>query len=240
MSDEFSLDGMVDMYIYENGQLLEKLEELVLENKDEESFDEKSINEIFRIMHTIKGSSGVMMFENIMTVSHKLEDIFFFLRENLGINEHHIELTEIIFKVLDFINGEMEKISDGGKPDGDNAELISEMLKFLDNLKKENGQAPAEAAAPAAKPAKEEKPVEKKPEMKLGPNQFYIAPQVSGEDKFFRARLTYFSDTQMCNLRAYSSIYALKEFTEDVHFTPEDILTNEESSNYILNQLNLY
>lgn len=236
MSDEFSLDGMVDMYIYENGQLLEKLEELVLENKDEESFDEKSINEIFRIMHTIKGSSGVMMFENIMTVSHKLEDIFFFLRENLGINEHHIELTEIIFKVLDFINGEMEKISDGGKPDGDNAELISEMLKFLDNLKKENGQAPAEAAAPAAKPAKEEKPVEKKPEMKLGPNQFYIAPQVSGEDKFFRARLTYFSDTQMCNLRAYSSIYALKEFTEDVHFTPEDILTNEESSNYILNE----
>ena len=236
MSDEFSLDGMVDMYIYENGQLLEKLEELVLENKDEESFDEKSINEIFRIMHTIKGSSGVMMFENIMTVSHKLEDIFFFLRENLGINEHHIELTEIIFKVLDFINGEMEKISDGGKPDGDNAELISEMLKFLDNLKKENGQAPAEAAAPAAKPAKEEKPAEKKPEMKLGPNQFYIAPQVSGEDKFFRARLTYFSDTQMCNLRAYSSIYALKEFTEDVHFTPEDILTNEESSNYILNE----
>lgn len=236
MSDEFSLDGMVDMYIYENGQLLEKLEELVLENKDEESFDEKSINEIFRIMHTIKGSSGVMMFENIMTVSHKLEDIFFFLRENLGINEHHIELTEIIFKVLDFINGEMEKISDGGKPDGDNAELISEMLKFLDNLKKENGQAPTEAAAPAAKPAKEEKPAEKKPEMKLGPNQFYIAPQVSGEDKFFRARLTYFSDTQMCNLRAYSSIYALKEFTEDVHFTPEDILTNEESSNYILNE----
>ena len=111
MSDEFSLDGMVDMYIYENGQLLEKLEELVLENKDEESFDEKSINEIFRIMHTIKGSSGVMMFENIMTVSHKLEDIFFFLRENLGINEHHIELTEIIFKVLDFINGEMEKMT---------------------------------------------------------------------------------------------------------------------------------
>ena len=53
-------DNMLDMYLYENGQLLEQLEEIVLENKDEDSFDENNINEIFRIMHTIKGSSGVM------------------------------------------------------------------------------------------------------------------------------------------------------------------------------------
>ena len=90
MAEEFNLDGMVDMYLYENGQLLEKLEELVLENKDEDSFDENSINEIFRIMHTIKGSSGVMMYDNIMKVSHKLEDIFYFLREHQDIEEHHM------------------------------------------------------------------------------------------------------------------------------------------------------
>ena len=77
MAEEFNLDGMVDIYIYENGQLLEKLEEIVLETKDDDAFDENSINEIFRIMHTIKGSSGIMMYDNIMKVSHKLEDIFF-------------------------------------------------------------------------------------------------------------------------------------------------------------------
>ena len=31
MAEEFNLDGMVDIYIYENGQLLENLEEIVLE-----------------------------------------------------------------------------------------------------------------------------------------------------------------------------------------------------------------
>ena len=90
MAEEFNLDGMVDIYIYENGQLLENLEEIVLETKDDEAFDENSINEIFRIMHTIKGSSGVMMYDNIMKVSHKLEDIFYYLRENIGIKEPHI------------------------------------------------------------------------------------------------------------------------------------------------------
>ncbi len=118
MAEEFNLDGMVDIYIYENGQLLENLEEIVLETKDDDAFDENSINEIFRIMHTIKGSSGVMMYDNIMKVSHKLEDIFYYLRENIGIEEPHMELTEIVFQVLDFINGEMEKIKDGNDPDG--------------------------------------------------------------------------------------------------------------------------
>ena len=201
MADDFSTDNMLDMYLYENGQLLEQLEEIVLENKDEDSFDENNINEIFRIMHTIKGSSGVMKYDDIMKTSHKLEDIFYFLRENRNVEEHHMELTEIIFRVLDFINGEMDKIKDGNDPD-----------KFLAGLK-DNKQAPPED--------KQQEKEESK--ITLGPNQFYIAPQVSGADKYYRVRITYQSDTQMCNLRAYSAVYAVKELTEDVHYSPEDI-----------------
>ncbi len=227
MAEEFNLDGMVDIYIYENGQLLENLEEIVLETKDDEAFDENSINEIFRIMHTIKGSSGVMMYDNIMKVSHKLEDIFYLLRENIGVKEPHMELTDIVFQVMDFINGEMEKIKDGNDPDGDNLQLIELMDKFLVNLK---------GAADSPKEAEKEQPPapETSSNMGLGPNQFYIAPQVSGTAKCFRIKITYHEDTQMSNLRAYSATYALKEYTEDVHYWPEDILTDENSSDTIL------
>lgn len=225
MADDFNTDNMLDMYLYENGQLLEQLEEIVLENKDEEAFDENHINEIFRIMHTIKGSSGVMKYDNIMKTSHKLEDIFYFLRENRNVEEHHMELTEIIFQVLDFINGEFDKIRDENEPDGDSSELIDKMDKFLTMLKGGENAAPKESA-----------PVKTGADIALGPNQFYIAPQVSGEDKFFRVRITYLPDTQMCNLRAYSAVYAIKELTEDVHFSPEDILTNEASGEEILRE----
>lgn len=225
MAEEFNLDGMVDMYIYENGQLLEKLEEIVLETKDDDAFDENNINEIFRIMHTIKGSSGVMMYDNIMKVSHKLEDIFYYLRENIGIDEPHMELTDIVFQVLDFINGEMDKIKEGNDPDGDNSQLIELMGSFLDKLK--GGSAAASTQKPANSGTTSAS-------MGLGPNQFYIAPQASGAAKCFRIRITYYKDTQMSNLRAYSATYALKEYTEDVHYSPEDILTNESSSETIL------
>ena len=230
MAEEFNLDGMVDMYIYENGQLLEKLEEIVLETKDDDAFDENSINEIFRIMHTIKGSSGIMMYDNIMKVSHKLEDIFYYLRENIGIDEPHIELTDIVFQVLDFINGEMDKIKEGNDPDGDNAQLIELMGNFLNKLKGGTGD---EESAKAKEAPKAETSTTS---LNLGPNQFYIAPQAKGDAKCFRIRITYQEDTQMSNLRAYSATYALKEYTEDLHYSPEDILTNESASDVILSE----
>ena len=62
MAEEFNTEGMLDMYLFENEQLLEQLQETVLEQKDSDCFDEDSINEIFRAMHTIKGSSGIMMY----------------------------------------------------------------------------------------------------------------------------------------------------------------------------------
>ena len=93
MADGFNTEDMLDMYLFENQQLLEKLQETVLEQKDEECFDEDAINEIFRTMHTIKGSSGVMMFDAITAVSHKLEDIFYVLRESHPENVPHLQVV---------------------------------------------------------------------------------------------------------------------------------------------------
>ena len=41
MAEDFSADGMLDMYLYENGQLLEQLEATTLEKKDADSFEKQ-------------------------------------------------------------------------------------------------------------------------------------------------------------------------------------------------------
>ena len=146
MADDFNTESMLDMYLFENGQLLEQLQETVLEQKDAECFDEDSINEIFRTMHTIKGSSGIMMFDNITAVSHKLEDIFYYLRESHPDNVPHVELVEHVLEVEDFISNEMEKIRSGDPVDGDASGIIADLDKFLDMIK--NGGAPTGENAP--------------------------------------------------------------------------------------------
>ena len=135
MAEEFNVDGMLDMYLFENGQLLEQLQDTVLEQKDAECFDEDSINEIFRTMHTIKGSSGIMMFDDITAVSHKLEDVFYYLRESHPDNVPHLELVEHVLEVADFITNEMDKIRNGDPVDGDSSELIKNLDEFLTKLK---------------------------------------------------------------------------------------------------------
>lgn len=219
MSDGMSVDGMLDMYLFENGQLLEQLEQTTLDKKDNESFDESDINDFFRIMHTIKGSSGVMMFDDIMKLSHKLEDVFYFIRESHPEHLPHLELVDHILMVSDFISGEFEKIKSGNDPDGDASELIDKIDKFLSKIK--DG---------VSEPKKDtlKKKVEEKP------SQFYIGPATAKKKNCFSVVIFYRNDTLMCNIRAYTAVHTLKEQAEEIIYEPEDILTNEETADYIL------
>ena len=81
MSDIFSNDPMLDMFIFETAQLIEQLEQSIIEIERANCYTEDSINEIFRIMHTIKSSSAMMHYENISLIAHTIEDLFYFLRE---------------------------------------------------------------------------------------------------------------------------------------------------------------
>lgn len=218
MSEEFNTDGMLDMYLFENQQLLEQLQETVLEQRDAECFDEDSINEIFRTMHTIKGSSGIMMFDEITKVSHKLEDVFFYLRESKPDNVPHLELVEHVLTVADFITNELDKISNGEAADGISTELVAELDKFLKKIKSGKG----------------EKEKEVKENVHEEPQQFYIAPMASSNSRFYKIYLTYSQGIQLANVHAYKIVYALKEIAEDLMYSPEDILTNEDSADEIM------
>ena len=219
MAEEFSTEGMLDMYLFENEQLLEQLQDMVLEQKDAECFDEDSINEIFRTMHTIKGSSGIMMFDNITAVSHKLEDVFYYLRESHPDNVPHLELVEHVLEVQDFISNEMDKIRNGDPVDGDSSEIIVKLDKFLAMIKGEG---------------EDSKKEEQTKNNHVEPSQFYIAPVASSDSRFYRIYIIFFQETEMVNIHAYQAVYALKEVAEDLLYSPEDLISDESSAEVIL------
>lgn len=218
MAEDFSTQGMLEIYLYENGQLLERLQEIVLEYKDEESFDEDSINEIFRAMHTIKGSSGVMMYDEITKIAHKLEDVFYYLRESKPDNVPHMELVEHVLQVVDFISSEMIKIENGQPADGSSADYVEALDKFLNKIKSGKGE--------AKKEIKENVHVEQQ--------QFYIAPMATSASRFYKIYLTFQKDLPLANVHAYKAVYALKEIAEDLLHYPEDIISDEKAADEIL------
>ncbi len=106
-------NDILDTYIYENSSLLEQLEAVILDAETINTFSQENINEIFRIMHTIKGSSAMMEFDTLATVAHRIEDMFFIIRENsmsIVSDTAKPELFNMLFNSVDYFRTELEKI----------------------------------------------------------------------------------------------------------------------------------
>lgn len=160
-------EGMLGSYLYESFQLLEQMEAIMLEQGGEGILNADSINEMFRIVHTLKGTAGIMMYDNIAYAAHKLEDIFYYLRESGSEDILKAQLSEYVFRVSDFIAGELNKIKDGGMPDGDTGDIVKHIEIYLTSMKEEiRGRG-----------------VELPPEnIYAPPTQYYVAPAAEKKD----------------------------------------------------------
>ncbi len=205
-------DSMLDMFIFETSTLLDQLDEIMIEAEKDKDFTTDNVNEIFRIMHTIKGSAGMMSFDCIATVAHKIEDLFFVIREDHSKLEGNDEVFDLVFKGSDFIKLQIEEIQNGNEPDGDSEQLVNELKECHAKL---TGKAPA-----PKKEAAEKKIAE---------------PALSKADDGLVSVRVFFEDgCLMENLRAFMLITSLKEYCEEIKYYPEDIETNSESSTEIV------
>lgn len=223
MTNNYINEPMLEMFVFETTQNIEQLEKFILSSEKDHSFSKEEINEIFRIMHTIKGSSAMMLFEDISTLAHSLEDIFFYIREKNPTNIDYSHLSDLILDGVDFIKLELEKIKNGDSPDGKAQQLIESYKELLNVIKKDNNS-----------------DADVKPAATSDNTQYYIMKNKEAGKSFsnlYKA-IVYFSDgCEMENIRAYTIVYNLKEIADVVSYIPEDIIDNDESAEYIRRQI---
>ena len=135
MSDQTSYEPMLEMYIFETTQLIGQLEQAILDCEKTECYSQKAIEDIFRVMHTIKGSSAMMAFDTISILAHTIEDLFDFLRREEPEDLDCCALSDLVFKSIDFIKVEIEKLKNNDEPDGDATVLIQDIKTFLYDIK---------------------------------------------------------------------------------------------------------
>ncbi len=235
MSDNNITEGMLDMFLFESEQMLEQMEEVTLLCEKQNDFDSDSVNEMFRFMHTIKGSSGIMMLNNIMTVSHRLEDIFGYMRENEVENLPVTELIGYIFEGFDFISGELEKIKSGGEADGDETQLVEDLENFYEKLKRIKDGLEEEPEVPEPVESMEaEQPKVKEPATVDGQAPAFELVNIGEGSKFFLIRIQYRKETEMANLKAYSAVFELQNIAIDMRYEPATITEDEGTSATII------
>ncbi len=236
---------MVEVFIYETRDFLSKLEELALKSEEAQSFDPDDVNEIFRAMHTIKGSAAMMMLDEISKLAHAIEDIFFYIRELHPKKIDVSSVTDLVLAAVDFMQGEIDVLDEGNTPSESSQNMREATEAFLRQMKIDNGDDPdvdlrkvkgaqKPAASSTAAPAPAQKPAAPEPAP-----QYYIgaakdeAKPAEGPLHVYEAILKFDPGSGMLEVRAYTVISSFQSEVTELHYLPDKLLEDPEAPDKI-------
>lgn len=220
------MDNMLEVYLYETNTLLEQLDELLINAEKLQDFTTNDVNEIFRIMHTIKGSSAMMEFSTLMEIAHHIEDLFFYIREN-GLDSmtpsHKNDLFNLMFQSTDALRTEVEKIENDEPLSSNIDNVITDINSFLEKISSSNGDT-----------VKSDQAEEPSSASSVSGLHAHIPSDASAVKAPFLVKITFEQGCGMEHLRAFMVVNSLKDTDLSFEFYPDDVETNSSSGEFIV------
>lgn len=201
------MESLLEAFVYESSSMLEQLDEIMLDSEKEKTINTDNINEIFRIMHTIKGSAAMMGFAGVSNLAHAVEDVFSIIREN----PEKLKLVsgaifDLVFQASDFLKQEIENVQTDDYQENDPSAIISQLEEQARIMNGES--APAEAVPPEEGSA----PMPESGESEGG--------ETAGSTELYRIRVFFDDECQMENIRAFALMTQLKDHCEELESDP--------------------
>ena len=137
------MSPLLQQFVSETRDLLQSISEQLLEV---EKADDKqtTLNELFRIVHTLKGNTGLFEFPDLTRVLHAGEDVMSEARERPEIWDQ--ALTDLLFESMDYVSSFCDSLEENnGEPVSDSkaaTQLSKNLRAYLDG---NNSEANAEA-----------------------------------------------------------------------------------------------
>jgi len=118
-------DVYLNVFLEESKENIQELNDLLLELEKDKS-NVEIINNIFRVIHTLKGMAGTMEFDTLAKFSHKLENVLDSLRnKKIDLTD---DLMDFLFKASDALEESISDIAQGGNGG------IEKLEKLLDKI----------------------------------------------------------------------------------------------------------
>ncbi|SHF34823.1 chemotaxis protein CheA [Desulforamulus putei] len=182
------------------------------------------IQEIFRAAHTIKGSSGIMGYQNMANLTHEMENLFDKIRHG----EVHVTsaMVNVLFEALDTLKALKEEVTGDG-PAVDTSAVVGKIKEFV-----EGGAAvevPVQPAAvpeaPAQRAAADSAPVARRWLEISDVEENVIREAELRGFQCYRVAVDIDRDCQMKNVRAFLVFETLQQVGEIIKCEPaaEDI-----------------
>ncbi|WP_370261814.1 chemotaxis protein CheW [Limnobacter sp.] len=227
------MNPLLEQFLAENRDCLQSIGEKLLALEREPGSTDL-LNELFRLVHTLKGNSGLFDFPEMTRVLHAGEDLMDAVRN--GQVQYSDDLADELLNMVDFVTLLNDEIEQHGQLSGAHVAQAAELVKALRAMLAEQGdasdaQADAQAglAAAATPRGLADVPVALRQQwaQEHSPEQPHIwlqyEPEPScffkGEDPFFQFRQV--PRVQWCGIEAlqpWSSPQELDPYTSNLRF----------------------
>jgi two-component system, chemotaxis family, sensor kinase CheA len=185
------------MFLAESREHLQNLNLAVI--RIEESPDDRdTIDEIFRIAHSLKGMSGTMGFAQMAALTHKMEDVFETLRGRSEALEHSV--VDVLLGCLDTLEGALDSIETAGDEGLDATALVARLGELVGEQEHAAPAAAVHSDAPAEMPE--------------------IVKSYDGDAPLLLIEIELVDDVMMPAVRAYMTLAAIADHGETIHSTP--------------------
>lgn len=125
-----NLDQYLGIFIDESRENLQYLNDYLLEL--ESDYNNISIlHDIFRVIHTLKGMSGSMGYENMQTLSHRMESLLDKMR-NKEITPNS-DSMDLLFKCLDRLETFLNSVIENNNDEGEVKDLEEKLQAIIDS-----------------------------------------------------------------------------------------------------------
>src|ERR1700753_2778536 len=145
------MDDLLSEFLTETSENLAVLD-VELVKLEQNPNDTELLGNIFRLVHTVKGTCGFLGLSRLESVAHAGENVLGKVRD--GELEVTAEAVSLILEFLDRIRtlmGDLE--ASGSEPAGNDSDLIKRLNAFAEGAAPAPAASPAPAAKPAAPPA---------------------------------------------------------------------------------------
>ncbi len=148
---------IMEDFLIEAFELIEQIDHDLVELEANPE-DLELLNRIFRVAHTVKGSSSFLNFDVLTELTHHMEDVLNKARK--GELKITPDIMDVVLESVDMMKGLLESIRDNGSDAAAGIDIKNICVRLTQISEGEAPSAAAEApAAPSPEPVKEPEPV---------------------------------------------------------------------------------
>lgn len=127
----------IEAFIEEARENLQTLNACLL-SLESEGYNEVSLNEAYRVMHTIKGTASAIGLDVVSTLTHEVEDLLDHLRERHTSPDP--EAMAILFNAADTVDHILMDLEKDGKCEMDLSDQVARVKAYMGSSRAEQGQ----------------------------------------------------------------------------------------------------